>query len=117
MSTSPWDRYAAAVFGAGAAPRAARELWRVAILAGWFAMIRRLDNPKGRYVTVHVGRRCADPQREGRSWLYRYTWHTHTDGEGRLRTRLARTPDRPENHDGPSLREVHDQIEQNPVTS
>lgn len=95
-------------------PKAAAQLLDTARAAGWALLaVTHHDSSGSPYLKVQV----AHPRPGDRPWFYEATWHTRGTGTYRLFGRvMARTPDRPAPHDGPSITAIRALIEANPAT-
>lgn len=103
-------------------PKLAVDLVAHAEAHGWLSLVEWTppDYEGEPYVSVQVGRQLAEgelPDEPGRKWIYQLTWHSRDCAPGkvrRFRAGLARTPDRPMPHDGPSVKAIRAVIEQHP---
>ncbi|MEW1547546.1 hypothetical protein [Streptomyces tsukubensis] len=103
-----------------ALPSAAEALTACALANGWITLVQWTppgweDEPS---VRVHLARKAPPNRDSGLVWYYRLTWHSRGCQPGRVRLfgrGLAQTPDRPGEHDAPSLRALRAVIDQNPL--
>ncbi|MFC7794588.1 hypothetical protein [Streptomyces cinereoruber] len=97
-------------------PAAATRLLGTATTAGWRTLTNwtPASNTNLPFLTIQVGRRGPN----GRVWHYQITWGSYgcVPGRVRLSSSLARTPNSPQWHNGPSLKAIHAVITQHPVS-
>lgn len=106
-----------------ATPKAVTDLVDFARAHGWLARVQW--TPPGwegePFLQVQVGRKLSvEEAAECRSddYLFQLTWHSRGCPPGRVtrfRSGLARTPDRPQWYDAPSVKGIRAVIEQNPA--
>lgn len=98
-------------------PRAVQELLAHAESHGWRSV--RAWTPRGTdemLLKIVIGRDTlpSDPPARGTQWRFQLTWSCVPGSTRRAGAGLARTPDRPQWHDAPSLRKIRELISEHP---
>lgn len=98
-------------------PRAVEELLACAQAQGWrSACAWTARGAEEMLLTIRIGRRTTpqDPPARGSCWEYQLAWSCVVGSARRNGRGIARTPDRPQWHDAPSLRTVRDVMNAHP---
>ncbi|KFG71327.1 hypothetical protein [Streptomyces mutabilis] len=101
-------------------PRAVQELLAHAESHGWRSA--RAWTPRGTdgmLLKIVIGRDTlpSDAPSRGTQWRFKLTWSCVPGSARRAGAGLARTPDRPQWHDAPSLRKIHALISDHPYSA
>ncbi|TLQ39443.1 hypothetical protein [Streptomyces marianii] len=110
-------RLAAITPGGWEIPKAVQELLAHAESHGWRSA--RAWTPRGAdemLLKIVIGRdtHLCDPPARGTQWRFELTWSCVPGSARRAGAGLARTPDRPQWHDAPSVRRIRALISEHP---
>lgn len=98
-------------------PKAVADLAADAEDHGWQSLLQWSDNDGTVSLHVQIGRK-ADEGSRGPHWLYKLTYFSRDCGPGKIKRRgtgLAQTPDNPQWHGAPSVRQIREAIYENPA--
>lgn len=111
LATYPPDGYAV--------PKVVADLLTHAEAHGWrYVLSWSSPEGDGARLAMEIGRDTvpADGPTRGTKWRYQLAWGLPEPGlASRIRAGLAKTPDRPQWHDAPSLKKIREVIAANPM--
>ncbi|MFM9452213.1 hypothetical protein [Streptomyces europaeiscabiei] len=96
-------------------PKIVAELIAHAATNGWRTALAWTPREDDMHLAVHVGRETTPADGATRGWYYKLAWSCVPGSARKAGTGLARTPDRPQWHDGPSVKSLRHIIAAHPA--